>query len=78
VPAVRAQADGFPLVAEERDTGKESQSKMFRYDGSWWAVLDGPQGMAVYGEVAGEWRLDTVLGGTGKADVEVEDGRLVS
>jgi hypothetical protein len=76
MPASAALADGFPLVAEERDTGKESQSKMFRHDGSWWAVLDGPQGMAVYGEAAGEWRVDANLGGTGKADVEVENGRL--
>ncbi|HEY3217363.1 MAG TPA: T9SS type A sorting domain-containing protein [Candidatus Eisenbacteria bacterium] len=55
-------------------TGEKPQSKLFYHDGYYWAVLQGPDGVAFYQLVGGTWQRgqfpNAVLQSSGNADVK--------
>ena len=68
-----AQA-GADVMFSGSSSGEKPQSKIFECDGSWWCVLDGPQGVAIYEKVGATWQIgafaDAILTPSGNADVK--------
>ncbi len=67
-PASSASVRLFPLA---RSTGEKPQSKIFHHDDTFWAVLNGTDGLAVYRREGERWTQEADLGGVGKADVKL-------
>ena len=72
MPALAAGYDMFATSAAS--TGEKPQSKVWYHDGSYWCVLKGPEGVAIYEKVGGAWVrgafADAVLSSSGRADVK--------
>ena len=75
--ATAAGAAGFStgiVTNNESATGEKPQSKLWFHDGSYWAVVRGPDGIAIYEKVLDTWQrgvfLDAVLTTEGHADVK--------
>lgn len=68
-----AQA-GADVMFSGNSSGEKPQSKIFECDGSWWCVLDGSQGVAIYEKVGTAWQIggfaDAILTPSGRADVK--------
>ena len=68
----------FSTVAAS--TGEKPQSKLFYNDGFYWAVLQGPDGVAFYQLVGGAWQrgqfANAVLQSSGNADVKWDGTHL--
>jgi hypothetical protein len=83
-PASVAAADvGYPLYSTSITgsvTGEKPQSKLWFHAGTWWAILDGPDGVAIYEKSGSNWRrgmfVDAVLASSGEADVKWDGSRL--
>lgn len=62
-------------------TGEKPQSKLWYHDGSYWAVLRGPDGVAIYEKIGNTWNrgqfMDAVLLPAGTADVKWDGTRLM-
>ncbi len=71
-PAAAVGSQMFATVPAS--TGEKPQSKLWYHDGSYWAILQGPSGVAFYEKVASTWQLKTfanaILASTGNADVK--------
>ena len=71
-PALAAGFVMFPTVPAS--TGEKPQSKLWYHDGSYWAVLQGPSGVAFYEKVGSAWQRGTfanaVIQSAGNADVK--------
>ena len=71
-PAAAVGTQMFTTVAGS--TGEKPQSKLWYHDGSYWAILRGPSGVAFYEKVGSNWQLKTfanaVLTASGNADVK--------
>ncbi len=57
-------------------TGEKPQSKLVHHDGSWWTVLHGPGGLALYEKIGNVWAQRTFLGGSGKSDLKLSGSKL--
>jgi hypothetical protein len=75
--ATAAHAAGFAtsiLTTSDFTTGEKPQSKLWMHDGSYWAVVQGPDGVAIYEKVLDTWQrgvfVDAVLATEGHADVK--------
>ena len=71
VTAMAASAASVGLFPLGRSTGEKPQSKVFHHDGTFWAILSGTDGLAVYRRQGDRWILHADLGGSGKADVKL-------
>jgi hypothetical protein len=71
-PAAAVGTQMFTTVAAS--TGEKPQSKLWYHDGSYWAILRGPSGVAFYEKTGSNWQLKTfanaVLASSGNADVK--------
>ena len=57
-----ALAAGFEMFSTVSfSTGEKPQSKLWYHDGSYWAVLRGPDGVAIYEKVGSSWVRGTFL-----------------
>jgi len=75
--ATAAGAAGFAtaiVTTSDFTTGEKPQSKLWFHDGSYWAVVQGPDGAAIYEKTLDTWErcvfLDAVLTTAGHADVK--------
>jgi hypothetical protein len=85
-PARAATANmGTPIFSANLSsgtvTGEKPQSKLWYHDGSWWAILHGPNGVAFYEKLGDVWYrgafMDAVLASSGEADVKWDGQRLM-
>jgi len=77
VVATAAGAAGFAtgiVTTSDFTTGEKPQSKLWLHDGSYWAVVQGPDGVAIYEKMLDTWQrcmfMDAVLTPEGHADVK--------
>jgi hypothetical protein len=66
-----ASAAGVRLFPQQRSTGEKPQSKLFQYEGTFWAVLSGADSLGLYQREGQNWTPRTMLGAAGKADVKL-------
>ncbi len=61
-------------TAGEAVTGEKPQSKLWYHDGSYWGIVEGASGVAIYEKVGNTWvrsnAMDAILCPTGQADVK--------
>jgi len=75
-------AVGFQAFATTNDaaTGEKPQSKLWFHDGSFWAAIQGPQGVAIFEKNGNTWvqtaSMDAVLAPLGNCDVKWDGTRL--
>jgi hypothetical protein len=80
--APRAHAEGLAAFStmDNNCTGEKPQSKLWFHDGSFWAVVQGPEGVAIYERIGTAWvranSMDGILGPTGQADVKWDGTHL--
>jgi hypothetical protein len=72
---VAALAAGFVMFPSvPASTGEKPQSKLWYHDGSYWAIVQGPDGVAFYEKVGNAWQRGTfanaVIQASGNADVK--------
>src|SRR5262245_1272994 len=84
-PAVPVHAAdiGFAMYSQSVSgtiTGEKPQSKAWYHDGTWWAILHGPSGLAFYEKSVTTWAkcsfIDAVLLPSGEADVKWDGSKL--
>ena len=73
-PALAVGTAMFSTVAFS--TGEKPQSKIWYHDGSYWAVVDGPNGLAIYEKTGSSWAQRNVLASGGQADVKWNGSQL--
>ncbi len=73
-PAVAAAVGTQMFTTQPASTGEKPQSKIWYHDGSYWAIVLGPDGVAFYEKVGNAWVRGTfanaVLASSGQADVK--------
>ena len=82
-PAAATGYEMFPAASLSTGTvtGEKPQSKLWYHDGSWWAILYGPDGVAFYEHLGTAWLrgtfVDAILASSGTSDVKWNGDRLL-